>query len=286
MTGIQDHAALLAAAKVWRLASRTFAAEMDAPFYRALRGLADAPRLRAMGLTPFDPGRPDDEDTALSTLAVEYCRLFIGPDPACPPYATHYLGGYARDRMQAFLDEFGLRVSPADDAPVLGPDHICVAFALLDQLYTTAAGQPATHLSPAQAATASRRLLGTYLPDWVPRFLHDVETGTREPPYRTIARLTALVFTDQARPAPKETDLLTVYTTSSCGYCRRLKTQLDRENIPYTDVDIERDAAAAAFVESVNGGNQTVPTVRCPNGSTMTNPTISQVKECLTLTGA
>jgi mycoredoxin len=29
---------------------------------------------------------------------------------------------------------------------------------------------------------------------------------------------------------------------------------------------------------SANGGNQTVPTVRFPDGSTLTNPTIVQVK--------
>ncbi len=43
-------------------------------------------------------------------------------------------------------------------------------------------------------------------------------------------------------------------------------------------VDIEHDPAAARFVMGVNGGNQTVPTVRFPDGSTMTNPTIVQLK--------
>jgi mycoredoxin len=34
---------------------------------------------------------------------------------------------------------------------------------------------------------------------------------------------------------------------------------------------------------SVNGGNQTVPTVQFPDGSAMTNPTIVQVKDKLAL---
>jgi mycoredoxin len=72
--------------------------------------------------------------------------------------------------------------------------------------------------------------------------------------------------------------MIIMYSTSWCGYCRRLKTQLDREGIGYTVVDIEQDEAAAEFVMSVNGGNQTVPTVRFPDGSTLTNPTIVQVK--------
>ncbi len=73
-------------------------------------------------------------------------------------------------------------------------------------------------------------------------------------------------------------NVLTMYSTTWCGYCHRLRTQLDREGIPYTMVDIEQDLAAAEYVMSVNGGNQTVPTVRFPDGTAMTNPNIKQVK--------
>ena len=72
--------------------------------------------------------------------------------------------------------------------------------------------------------------------------------------------------------------MITMYSTPWCGYCRRLKSQLDREGIGYRVVDIEEDEAAARFVMSVNGGNQTVPTVLFPDGSALTNPTIVQVK--------
>jgi mycoredoxin len=75
--------------------------------------------------------------------------------------------------------------------------------------------------------------------------------------------------------------MLTMYSTSWCGYCRRLKAQMDREGIGYEVVDIERDDEAAAYVMSVNGGNQTVPTVRFPDGTALTNPTIVQVKQHL-----
>jgi mycoredoxin len=75
--------------------------------------------------------------------------------------------------------------------------------------------------------------------------------------------------------------MLTMYSTSWCGYCHRLKSQLDREGIGYTVVDIEADQSAAEFVMSVNGGNRTVPTVRFPDGSALTNPSIVQVKQRL-----
>ncbi|WP_018252292.1 mycoredoxin [Salinispora mooreana] len=75
--------------------------------------------------------------------------------------------------------------------------------------------------------------------------------------------------------------MLTMYSTPWCGYCHRLKSQLDREGITYEVVDIEQEPAAAEFVMSVNGGNQTVPTLRFADGSALTNPTIRQVKEHL-----
>jgi mycoredoxin len=75
--------------------------------------------------------------------------------------------------------------------------------------------------------------------------------------------------------------MLTMYSTSWCGYCRRLKAQLDREQIAYEIVDIEQDADAAEYVMSVNGGNQTVPTVKFDDGTAMTNPSIVDVRDRL-----
>jgi len=71
---------------------------------------------------------------------------------------------------------------------------------------------------------------------------------------------------------------LTIYTTSWCGYCHRLKTALEANGISYAEVDIEQDGAAAEFVGSVNGGNKTVPTVKFADGSTLTNPSATEVK--------
>jgi mycoredoxin len=71
---------------------------------------------------------------------------------------------------------------------------------------------------------------------------------------------------------------VTMYTTTWCGYCQRLKAQMTREGIEYTEVDIELDPAAAQLVESVNGGNQTVPTLVFPDGTAATNPSIKDVK--------
>jgi mycoredoxin len=70
----------------------------------------------------------------------------------------------------------------------------------------------------------------------------------------------------------------TIYSTQWCGYCHRLMKQLDREGVAYQVVDIEHEPKAAEFVMSVNGGNQTVPTVLFADGSALTNPSAAQVK--------
>jgi mycoredoxin len=74
---------------------------------------------------------------------------------------------------------------------------------------------------------------------------------------------------------------VTMYSTVWCGYCQRLKAQLGREGIDFREVDIEHDSEAALFVESVNGGNRTVPTVVFPDGSAMTSPSLGQVRDKL-----
>jgi mycoredoxin len=71
---------------------------------------------------------------------------------------------------------------------------------------------------------------------------------------------------------------VTMFSTTWCGYCRNLKSQLDREGIPYTEVNIEEVEGTAELVASVNGGNQTVPTLIFPDGSTATNPSLADVK--------
>jgi mycoredoxin len=72
-----------------------------------------------------------------------------------------------------------------------------------------------------------------------------------------------------------------MFSTTWCGYCSRLKSQLDKAGIAYTEVNIEDVPGTAEYVASVNGGNQTVPTVVYPDGTTATNPSLLAVKAAL-----
>jgi len=74
---------------------------------------------------------------------------------------------------------------------------------------------------------------------------------------------------------------VTMYTTTWCGYCFRLKAQLKRAGVAYDEVDIEEQPAAADLVATINNGNQTVPTLVFTDGSSLTNPSVVQVTDRL-----
>ena len=69
-----------------------------------------------------------------------------------------------------------------------------------------------------------------------------------------------------------------MFSTSWCGYCKNLKSQLGRAGIGFTEINIEEVEGTAEIVASVNGGNQTVPTLVFPDGSTATNPSLADVQ--------
>ena len=73
----------------------------------------------------------------------------------------------------------------------------------------------------------------------------------------------------------------TMYSTSWCGYCKRLKSQLNDLGITFEEVNIEEVPGTAEIVEKVNNGNQTVPTLVFSDGTAMTNPSAKQVQEKL-----
>lgn len=63
-----------------------------------------------------------------------------------------------------------------------------------------------------------------------------------------------------------------VYGTTWCPDCRRSLRVLDQHQAPYTYVNIEDDAHAAAQVMRLNNGNRSVPTIIFPDGSILVEP--------------
>jgi mycoredoxin len=69
---------------------------------------------------------------------------------------------------------------------------------------------------------------------------------------------------------------VTVYWRPGCGFCVALRRGLERQGLAFAQVDIWDDPEGAAFVRSVAGGNETVPTVRVADVA-LVNPTARDV---------
>ncbi|MEV0428279.1 molecular chaperone TorD family protein [Micromonospora sp. NPDC050495] len=194
MSAPVDAAVQRAVAASWRLATRTFAVEVDPPFYTALLRLSAEAGLRDTGLDLVDDRlRALPQERALEDLAVEYVRLFVGPRPLVPPYASarsgRALGVGARQALEGFLAAYRLRPALPAGAPIVAVDHVAVVCGLLDRLHSAAAGDPEGALDRAAAHAAIEELHRSALLSWVPELLTDVAAGARCGPYAPVARI-------------------------------------------------------------------------------------------------
>ena len=74
-----------------------------------------------------------------------------------------------------------------------------------------------------------------------------------------------------------------LYGTTWCYESRRAKTLMDQNNIPYEWIDIDYDEAGRKYVESVNRGYRSVPTIVFPDGSLLVEPSTVVLKNKLGL---
>jgi glutaredoxin-like protein len=75
-----------------------------------------------------------------------------------------------------------------------------------------------------------------------------------------------------------------LYGTDWCGGSRRARQFFDQHNIPYQWVNIDEDDAAARYVQSLNHGNRSVPTIVWPDGSRLVEPSTVQLAQKLGVT--
>ena len=72
-----------------------------------------------------------------------------------------------------------------------------------------------------------------------------------------------------------------VYGTDWCPDTDRSRKCLAKLGIQYTWYDIAKDKDACAFVEKVNNGNRSVPTILFPDGSILVEPSDTELeKKC------
>lgn len=78
-------------------------------------------------------------------------------------------------------------------------------------------------------------------------------------------------------------EAITVYSTSWCGACWRVKAFLDRHGVPYRWVDIDQTPGTEEIVMRINRGFRSVPTLVFADGSTLTEPTTRELAEKLAI---
>ncbi len=72
-------------------------------------------------------------------------------------------------------------------------------------------------------------------------------------------------------------DRITVYGAPWCPDCRRSKGFLNEQRIDYAWVDIDQDAEGRAYVERLQGGGRTIPTIVFPDGSVLLEPSNTEL---------
>jgi glutaredoxin-like protein len=75
--------------------------------------------------------------------------------------------------------------------------------------------------------------------------------------------------------------IIVMYGTNWCYETRRARQVFDQNQIAYQWIDIDRDLEARKYVESVNNGYRSVPTIVFPDGSILVEPSIAELNRKL-----
>jgi mycoredoxin len=76
-------------------------------------------------------------------------------------------------------------------------------------------------------------------------------------------------------------DAIIVYGHPTCPNLGPVKGLLTQSKVKFEYIDIRQDSVAAARVRTINNGNESVPTLVFPDGSTLTEPTVGELQSKL-----
>ncbi len=77
------------------------------------------------------------------------------------------------------------------------------------------------------------------------------------------------------------TEQIRMYGTRWCPDCARAKQVLNQHNISFAWYDIEQDKEACTYVEKVNKGLKSVPTIVFPDGTVLVEPSNAELEKKL-----
>ena len=78
---------------------------------------------------------------------------------------------------------------------------------------------------------------------------------------------------------------ITVYGHPACPDVAPIRAMLAQSKVDHIYINIRQDATAAAQVRAINKGNESVPTLVFPDGSTLTEPSAGALKQKLEALG-
>jgi mycoredoxin len=73
-------------------------------------------------------------------------------------------------------------------------------------------------------------------------------------------------------------DAIIVYGHPNCPTLGPVKGLLTQSKVDFEYIDIHQDSVAAARVRAINNGNESVPTLVFPDGSTLTEPSVGELR--------
>jgi mycoredoxin len=79
----------------------------------------------------------------------------------------------------------------------------------------------------------------------------------------------------------EEVPQIKIYGTRWCPDCLRVKQIFSKHKIKYAWLNIEQDQQACDYVQQVNGGYKSVPTIVFPDGSVLVEPTNAALEKKL-----
>ncbi len=80
-------------------------------------------------------------------------------------------------------------------------------------------------------------------------------------------------------------DAIIVYGHPTCPALGPVKGLLRQSKVTFDYIDIHQDSVAAARVRAINNGSESVPTLVFPDGSTLTEPTVGELRSKLEALG-
>ncbi|KKM09501.1 hypothetical protein SY88_17950 [Clostridiales bacterium PH28_bin88] len=187
---------------LYRMLASLYLREVCVEQLKAMSELDMQGVMKDMGLDLSGEFYQHPVEQVVEELAVEYCRLFIGPGIHFPPYESVYAGefvagggikgllwGEAAVEVNRFIRECGLEF----DASYRGlPDHLGVELDLMGQLaaWEASAWSEGDAGDARMAVELQSRFMKDHLVKWVPDYCQQLAGAARVPFYREMSLLT------------------------------------------------------------------------------------------------